>query len=64
MTLLLKLIRKEVREVMAMLLALRIVDGKYSYNRVPKALKEDVLSCLETMGKTVDEQGNLTDLED
>lgn len=48
---------------MAMLMALRIIDGKYTYNRVPNALKADVKSCLNTMGYDVDTEGNLVTLE-
>lgn len=48
---------------MAMLMATRIVQGKYSYDRVPRLLKEQVLDCLESLGFTVDEQGQLLAIE-
>ncbi len=38
---------------MAMLMATRIVQGKYTYDRVPRLLKEKVLDCLETLGFTI-----------
>lgn len=49
--------------MMAMLMAIRIVEGKYNYARVPIQLKAQVKDCLETMGYTVDEQGYLVALE-
>lgn len=55
-------IRKEVREVMAMLMATRIVQGKYTYDRVPRLLKEQVLDCLETLGFTITD-GELVAIE-
>lgn len=57
-----KRIWKEVSEVMAMLMALRIVEGKYFYHRVPKLLKKKVDDCLLSLGyKVVD--GKLVEVE-
>lgn len=46
----LSLIRKGVRQLMAMLLAVNIVDGKFTYKRVPKFLKEQVKEQLILLG--------------
>lgn len=35
---------------MAMLMAVRIVEGKYDYKRVPRLLKPKVDGCLESLG--------------
>lgn len=54
---------KEVSKVMAMLLALNIVEGKYDYKRVPKLLKDKVDEQLLVMGyKMVD--GELVPVEE
>ncbi|MGX7104134.1 CD1375 family protein [Globicatella sanguinis] len=48
---------------MAMLMALNIVEGRYTYNRVPKLLKDQVDEQLLVMGyKMVD--GNLVPVEE
>lgn len=54
---------KEVSRLMAMLMALNIVEGRYTYNRVPKLLKNQVDEQLLVMGyKMVD--GNLVPVEE
>lgn len=53
---------KEVSDVMAMLMATRIVQGKYTYDRVPALLKEQVLDCLESLGFTI-QDGELVAIE-
>lgn len=54
---------KEVSKLMAMLMALNIVEGRYTYNRVPKLLKDQVDEQLLVMGyKMVD--GNLVPVEE
>ena len=46
---------KEVSKMMAMLMALNIVRGRYDYNRVPVLLKDQVDEQLLVMGyKMVD----------
>ncbi|MBR7927163.1 hypothetical protein KBI51_03100 [Aerococcaceae bacterium zg-ZUI334] len=41
--------------MIAMLMAVRIVDGTYTFKRVPKLLKAQVESCLADLGfKVVD----------
>lgn len=43
--------------MLAMLMATRIVEAKYDYARVPKLLKPQVDSCLESLGfRVVDGQ--------
>lgn len=44
------LLRKGVRQLMAMLLAVNIVDGKFTYKRVPKFLKDQVKEQLIILG--------------
>lgn len=56
--------RKEVSNVMVMLIALNIVDGLYTYKRVPKRQKEAVKKQLELMGYTIDDKGELVELKD
>ena len=46
----LSLFRKGVRQLMAMLLAVNIVDGKFTFKRVPKFLKEQVKEQLILLG--------------
>lgn len=58
----LRRIWKEVSEVMAMLMATRIVEGKYTYDRVPRLLKEQVLDCLKSLGFTI-QDGHLVAIE-
>lgn len=54
---------KEVSKLMAMLMALNIVRGRYDYNRVPVLLKPQVDEQLLVMGyKMVD--GNLVPVEE
>lgn len=48
---------------MAMLMALNIVEGRYTYNRVPKLLKKQVEEQLLVMGYTIDENGELVPVE-
>ncbi len=65
MMLMKKLIQRlrEVSKLMAMLMALNIVEGRYTYNRVPKLLKDQVDEQLLVMGyKMVD--GNLVPVEE
>lgn len=56
--------RKGANEMLVMLIALNIVDGLYTYKRVPKRQKEAVKKQLELMGFTVDEKGELVELKD
>ncbi|WP_446457783.1 CD1375 family protein, partial [Tuanshanicoccus yangjingiae] len=49
-TLIQKLQLKGVSEMIAMLMAVRIVDGTYTFKRVPKLLKAQVESCLADLG--------------
>ena len=54
---------REVSKLMAMLMALNIVEGRYTYNRVPKLLKDKVDEQLLVMGyKMVD--GELVSVEE
>ena len=54
---------REVSKLMAMLMALNIVEGRYTYNRVPKLLKNQVDEQLLVMGyKMVD--GELVPVEE
>lgn len=57
-----KRIWEEVSDVMAMLMAVRIVEGKYDYNRVPKLLKKKVDDCLLSLGYQVAD-GKLLEVE-
>lgn len=49
---------------MAMLIALNIVAGRYSFNRVPKRQKDAVKEQLEMMGYTVNDKGELVEIKD
>lgn len=46
---------------MVILMAVNIVEGRYSYNKVPKKLKARVLEQLHLSGFTVNEQGELVE---
>ena len=46
---------------MVILMAVNIIEGRYSYNRVPKKLKQRVLEKLHLAGLTVNEQGELVE---
>ena len=46
---------------MVILMAVNIIEGRYSYNRVPKKLKQRVLEQLHLAGLTVNEQGDLVE---
>ena len=46
---------------MVILMAVNIVEGRYSYNKVPKKLKARVLEQLNLTGFTVNEQGELVE---
>lgn len=42
-------------------MAVNIMEGRYSYERVPKMLKKRVLEQLHLAGFTVNEQGELVE---
>lgn len=46
---------------MVILMAVNIIEGRYSYNRVTKKLKQRVLEQLHLAGLTVNEQGELVE---
>lgn len=46
---------------MVILMAINIIEGRYSYKRVPKPLKKRVLEQLHLAGLTVNEQGELVE---
>ena len=46
---------------MVLLMAVNIVEGRYSYNKVPKKLKARVLEQLHLSGFTVNDQGELVE---
>lgn len=46
---------------MVILMAVNIIEGRYSYTRVPKPLKKRVLEQLHLAGLTVNEQGELVE---
>ena len=46
---------------MVILMAVNIIEGRYSYKRVPKPLKNRVLEQLHLAGLTVNEQGELVE---
>lgn len=48
--------------MIAMLMAVRIVDGKYEFKRVPKLLKAQVEACLADLGFKV-VNGELVEIE-
>ena len=46
---------------MVMLMAINIIEGRYTYERVPVKLKKRVLAQLQLSGLTVNEQGELVE---
>lgn len=46
---------------MVILMAVNIIEGRYSYKRVPNPLKKRVLEQLHLAGLTVNEQGELVE---
>lgn len=55
-------IRKEVSHLLAMVMATLIIDDNYSFDSVPKRLKERVLDCLKSLGFTI-QDGELVAIE-
>jgi hypothetical protein len=48
---------------LVMLMAINILEGRYSFQRVHKTLKSRVLEQLKLKGKTINEQGELVDFK-
>lgn len=48
---------------MVILMAVNIIEGRYSYQRVPKPLKKRVLEQLHLAGLTVNEKGELVEYQ-
>lgn len=46
---------------LVMLMAINIIAGRYTYERVPKKLKARVLEQLQLSGVTVNEHGELVE---
>lgn len=46
---------------LVMLIAINIIEGRYTYERVPKKLKARVLEQLQLAGVTVNERGELVE---
>ena len=46
---------------LVMLMAINIIEGRYTYERVPVKLKARVLAQLQLSGLTVNEQGELVE---
>lgn len=46
---------------LVMLMAINIIEGRYTYQRVPKKLKSRVLEQLQLAGVTVNERGELVE---
>ena len=46
---------------LVMLIAINIIEGRYTYNRVHPKLKKRVLEQLQLSGVTVNEQGELVE---
>lgn len=46
---------------LVMLMAINIIEGRYTYERVPVKLKKRVLEQLHLAGLTVNEQGELVE---
>lgn len=46
---------------LVMLMAINIIEGRYTYQRVPKKLKVRVLEQLQLAGVTVNERGELVE---
>lgn len=46
---------------MVMLMAINIIEGRYTYERVPVKLKKRVLEQLQLSGVTVNERGELVE---
>ena len=48
---------------LVMLIAINIIEGRYTYERVPKKLKARVLEQLHLAGVTVNEHGELVEFK-
>ena len=48
---------------LVMLIAINIIEGRYTYQRVPKKLKSRVLEQLQLAGLTVNEHGELVEFK-
>ena len=48
---------------LVMLMAVNILEARYTYQQVPKMLKKQVLEQLKLSGKTINEQGELVDFK-
>ena len=48
---------------LVMLIAINIIAGRYTYDRVPVKLKKRVLEQLQLSGLTVNEQGELVEYQ-
>ena len=48
---------------LVMLMAINIIEGRYTYQRVPKKLKARVLEQLQLAGLTVNEHGELVEFK-
>lgn len=46
---------------LVMLIAINIIEGRYTYERVPKKLKARVLEQLQLAGLTINERGELVE---
>lgn len=46
---------------LVMLIAINIIEGRYTYQRVPVKLKKRVLEQLQLAGVTVNERGELVE---
>lgn len=46
---------------LVMLMAINIIEGRYTYERVPVKLKKRVLEQLQLSGVTVNERGELVE---
>ena len=50
-------------ENLVMLMAINIIAGRYTYERVPVKLKKRVLAQLQLSGLTVNEHGGLVEYQ-
>ena len=48
---------------LVMLIAINIIAGRYTYERVPAKLKKQVLEQLQLSGVTVNERGELVEYQ-